>query len=52
MRYQRNFEKHREWMTRAYVLSYAIIVMRPAVLLYVAIDPRTTSPQALAVVGP
>jgi cytochrome-b5 reductase len=52
MRYQSNLEKHREWMLRAYVLSYAIVLMRPGVILYLALDPSTSQGDALAIVAP
>lgn len=39
-------------MLRAYVLSYAIVLMRPGVLLYLALDPSTSQGDALAIVAP
>lgn len=53
MRYQRNTKKHREWMIRAYVISYAIILMRPGISLYMMVAPDSTSSgEALANVAP
>jgi cytochrome-b5 reductase len=51
MRYQFNIEKHREWMLRAYVISYVIIAMRPAVVFYVVIA-GVSQGEALAMMAP
>jgi hypothetical protein len=52
MRYEKNIAKHREWMLRAYVISYAIVLMRPVVAFMIILDPSKTVGDALAIVGP
>jgi cytochrome-b5 reductase len=53
MHYQRNVKKHREWMIRAYILSYTIILMRPGISVYLMFAPDSTqNGEALAIVAP
>ena len=51
MRFQFHIEKHREWMLRAYVISYVIIAIRPGVVFYVVVA-GVSQGEALAMVAP
>ncbi len=52
MRYHNNISSHRAWMLRAYVISYVIVLMRPATALLCVLDPTKSVGESLAIVAP